>query len=386
MSDWFGLYKPYPKQAVVPESFTHPAKMGWDLCHKIFTRLEELGIERGSKILDPFAGIFTTGLVGSLRGYDVSGMELEPKFVDLARKNIQKNAHKTFRMDRIPAVILQGDSRKDLLAAFGGEKFAAVVGSPAFAENKHHYKHGLKDLTGEGFVGRKLWAKREDESPKSPGQMANLPEGDFQAVISSPPYSESINVSKQGNQFENQQTGEKYGKPIPYSKERANLGNLPEGDFAAVVSSPPFQESDNRGGTKMPKGYFKKVGGIRTQDDQIPQNLGQGETYWSACRDIYYNCFLLLKPGGFIALVLKDFVRKKKRVPLCDQTWELLQAVGFEPVERNRAWLVEERAAATFFGANYSVKKERKSFFRRLAEKNGSPKIDFEEVLICRKP
>lgn len=64
-------------------------------------------------------------------------------------------------------------------------------------------------------------------------------------------------------------------------------------------------------------------------------------TYWSACRDIYFNCFLLLKPGGFIALVVKDFVRKKKRVPLCDQTWGLLQALGFEPLERNRAWLVE---------------------------------------------
>jgi hypothetical protein len=30
--------------------------------------------------------------------------------------------------------------------------------------------------------------------------------------------------------------------------------------------------------------------------------------------------------------------------------------------------------------------KERKSFFRRLAEKKGSPRIDHEDVIIMRKP
>ncbi len=351
MSDWFGCYKPYPKEAVVPESFTHPAKMGWDLCHRIVDRLEALGLERRSKILDPFAGIFTTGLVGGLRGYEVEGMELEPKFVDLATRNIKKNLNK---FSKIPA-IFQGDSRKDLIALLDIVGFAAVVGSPAYWESLKSDRNGIDwNKSKPDYPGRKNHPQRQAMHDKkhselnygrSPGQISNLPEGDFSAVVSSPPYEAA-----------GWKADENPENPIRRAKERAKHFDRPEIEPGRYGST-----ANNLGNTA-------------------------GETYWSACRDIYFNCFLLLKPGGFIALVVKDFVRKKKRVPLCDQTWELLQSVGFEPVERNRAWLVEERQAATFFEANYSVKKERKSFFRRLAEKNGSPKIDWEEVLICKKP
>jgi hypothetical protein len=48
--------------------------------------------------------------------------------------------------------------------------------------------------------------------------------------------------------------------------------------------------------------------------------------------------------------------------------------------------LVEETTHAQLFGADHVMRKERKSFFRRLAEKKGSPRIDYEEVLICRRP
>lgn len=383
MADWFNCYKPYPKDAVVPESFTHPAKMGWDLCHRIFDRLEALGLERGSKILDPFCGIGTTLLVGGLRGYWVSGMELEPRFCDLATKNILKNK---FKLAAWPE-IKQGDSRKDLLSVFGGEKFAAVVGSPDFA--------GVGTGGKNNVIGRNCQTVSKNrpvevnktkggeirglEYGQSSGQMANLPEGDFNAVIGSPPYSETeITTDK------NSMNPKWKNRDLGYGKSGSQIGNLPEGDFSAVVSSPPYEEGLGHGGNPTEIDKKKKlhnVGSIQRKEYRFES----GETYWSACRDIYAACYLLLKPGGFIALVVKDFVRRKQRVPLCDQTWELLQAVGFEPIERNRAWLVEERQAATFFEANYSVKKERKSFFRRLAEKKGSPKIDFEEVLIARK-
>jgi len=43
--------------------------------------------------------------------------------------------------------------------------------------------------------------------------------------------------------------------------------------------------------------------------------------------------------------------------------------------------LVKETTHETLFGHTEVKRKERKSFFRRLAESKGSPKIDFEVVL-----
>jgi len=578
-NDWFGCYKPYPKEAVVPESFTHPAKMAWDLTHKIFVRLEELGLPKRSKILEPFAGIFTTGLVGGLRGYQVMGMELESRFHILSLDNLEKNRHifcqceggkdvekskvlsvsgrvssrpfgntegstkegQTLLFASLPdsveqgegvtkkdtienvesgqqressdgeerpleggtlcspgrlysnsdspkcgkdgtrigdgetsgpkdkqgrsgssqkresarqptnksssdddrgtsplsqfgrpelekkaktcpacgktpkPVVVQGDSTKDLLAAFGGEKFQAVVGSPAYSETplknnltQEQFEKKQKRITASGSKWKRPRPTgnfAQTDYGKAPGQMANLKEGDFQAVISSPPYADidrTGGISQRPNQSEearrkgwdrNPKSAAAKQDSDGYGKTDGQVSQLPEGDFSAVVSSPPYEEIRMDGGKIGKEGQggmrpysSEPVDAWRTTRDQ--KNLGNNspDTYWQACRDIYFNCFLLLKSGGFIALVVKDFVRKKKRVPLCDQTWELLQAVGFEPVERNRAWLVEGREAATFFEANYSVKRERKSFFRRLAEKKGSPKIDWEEVLICKKP
>ena len=84
-------------------------------------------------------------------------------------------------------------------------------------------------------------------------------------------------------------------------------------------------------------------------------------------------------------MILKDCVKGGKRVPLCKQTLDLLIHLGFKPLERIRAMLVKETTSEGLFG-KITTKKERKSFFRRLAEKKGSPRIDWEEVLIVRRP
>ena len=63
----------------------------------------------------------------------------------------------------------------------------------------------------------------------------------------------------------------------------------------------------------------------------------------------------------------------------------MLESLGFEPVERIRAMLVKEDRQPGLFGEDVVKTTERKSFFRRLAEKKGSPRIDWEEVLMVRK-
>ena len=101
--------------------------------------------------------------------------------------------------------------------------------------------------------------------------------------------------------------------------------------------------------------------------------------------DVYQSCFHALKPGGLIVIVVKDYVRKGKLVPLCDNTARLLDHVGFDVVDRIHAMLTEEQKHDDLFQESTTTKKSRKGFFRRLAESKGAPPIDWEEVIFCRK-
>jgi hypothetical protein len=176
-----------------------------------------------------------------------------------------------------------------------------------------------------------------------------------------------------------------------YGVTEGQLGAMKEGEISSVITSPPYGCDTDR---CIPHGNKRAddVGGFRNFYSDDPANLGNprgahGEdTYWSAVAEIYRQGFLALKPGGYMACVVKSYVKAGKIVPLPEQTWELLQHVGFEPVERVRAMLVKEDSHPGLFDGPVVKKTERKSFFRRLAEKKGSPAIDFEEVLFLRKP
>jgi len=62
--------------------------------------------------------------------------------------------------------------------------------------------------------------------------------------------------------------------------------------------------------------------------------------------------------------------------------WQkLCEQVGFETQEEIHALFAQERTVK-----GQKVRVERKSFFRRLAEKKGSPPIDWETIWIMQKP
>ena len=163
-----------------------------------------------------------------------------------------------------------------------------------------------------------------------------------------------------------------------YGTSEGNIGNMPAG----VVTNPPFADVVT---TKDPK--YVKEKKLYGDYGQSPGQLGNttGPTYWQAMDEVYRQVYQVLRPGGVMMCVVKDFIKAGKRVPLCDQTLALLTHVGFEPVERIRAWLVKEDRHAGLFGGDVVQTKERKSFFRRLADKKGCPRLDWEEVLIVRK-
>lgn len=227
-----------------------------------------------------------------------------------------------------------------------------------------------------------------------PDQLAHLPEGDHAQIagaISSPPYSEARIGTASGQ--------EHVGREENYGQADGQLGNMAEGDISEVtgaITSPPYEDSNINPGN-VGNAVIERWGsggslaaGFKDGYGASPNQLGtlSGDTYWSAVAVIYQQVYDLLPPGGAFAVVVKDFVRNKQRVPLCDQTAELLEAVGFAVPERIRAMLVREvPQPINMFTGEIGIKLvERKSFFRRLAEKKGSPRIDWEEVIWAVKP
>ena len=87
-----------------------------------------------------------------------------------------------------------------------------------------------------------------------------------------------------------------------------------------------------------------------------------------------------------LAWVVKPFVRNKKLVDLPAMTLDLMLSQGWELVTWVDAMLIAEGVQASGFPEMVpDYQKKRVSFFRRLAERKGSPRIDAETVLVVRK-
>ena len=285
-SDWHGCYDDSWKATglLVDEAYAHPAKFSYGLIARIIAHGLDRGYWKpGDVIGDCFAGVACGGLVAAFRGLRWVGVELEPRFVELANRNIERNRRKLEAAGDPMPVVVQGDSRR----------FAEIV-------------------------------------------------GECGAVVTSPPFVDCLHQSDKTMLAPHQQA--KYGR----------------NESAASVKAHPYGHTPGQIGNDS------------------------AETYWQAVAQVYAQCRLALKPGGCLVVVVKDYVKAGKRVPLCDDTARLLESLGFDVFERTRAWLVKHDEYPSLFGGVVRRKKERKSFFRRLAEKKGSPPIDYEEVIWAR--
>lgn len=224
-------------------------------------------------------------------------------------------------------------------------------------------------------------------------------------VVTSPPYADSIDRPSGIDPDKVKKPGGPNGNTFHdiYGESSGQIGRLKEGALEAVVTSPPW-ESNCEGGVKGSrlknaptegKGHYASPAAREAQmerDEQktygeSPGQIGKdsGETYWIAMKSVYSSCFLAIKPGGFIGVVVKDYVKNKQVVPLCDDTARLLEHCGFVVVERVHAMLVKKTSHDDLFNGATTQTKSRKSFFRRLAEAKGSPEINFEQVIFAQK-
>lgn len=332
-----GLYDLGWGDLIVDAAFAHPAKVSRKLAYWIVKQ----GIERGwwkpgvDTLLDPFCGIGGFGIAAAAQGMDFLGVELEENFCELTRENFALHEREWTIMHRPLPRVIQGDSRD--LRRIVTEAVAGAVTSPPFTEaqsgggiNKKGYKDG-------DMVGQRTYSDATTQA-SDPANIARLPIGNL-AAVTSPPYEEGL--------------GHGIGR-----------GRIREIDVQkALVSQAQATYGDSR------------------------DNIGnqRGDTYWSAVRQVYEQLYELFSPGSHAAIVVKSFVRKGKIVPLPQITLDLLTDIGFEPVLEVRAMLTEEAGQTSFDGV--TIRKKRASFFRRLYEaKYPENAIDYEVVLVCRKP
>jgi len=454
VTQWHGCYDDSWNGVLVPDAFAHPAKFAPGLISRILRHMLERGyIAPGDSIVDPFGGIAAGGYWAMLLGLHWTGIELEPRFVELGQRNIAKWQHDLRGLgSRLgTARLLQGDSRR--LVEVVGAGMAGVVSSPPYAET-HVADREAAQLAAAGnaraipdgadnggirygstpgqlgsmpsgdyaaavssppFSGDKnlmavndqgvrsdMVARRgivESDTQQSPGNLATLRADDagFSAAVSSPPHADAVNGSGEGpgarydTVYHNGDNAYKQSSANGYGDAPGQLGRMAGEGFEAAVSSPPYQTGghhDHQMDAWNTNGGGQYIHGERGYAQESEAQLGgDGDTFWTAARAIVEQTYAALRPGGYAAWVTKDFVRKGQRVPFSDQWQQLCAAVGFEPVERIAAMLVDDHGSQLdIFGGATPRRTERKSFFRRLAEKKGSPRIDWEDVIIMRKP
>jgi len=377
--------------------------MSWGLAWRIFEHLFEQGwLKEGDLVADPFGGIGVTGLMAASFDCPCILVELEQKFVDLANKSFELHYDTWDKLGKPRPIILQGDSRQ--FSTVIREVARVIVTSPPYSESSVSRQTATMFDHKDGKSARaKAGGKLENEQyGRSAGQIGAMKEGNLEevveAILTSPPYSESLtcgghlvwkNQGKLGAHRNSKGLEEIYGT-VP-----GQIGNLPEGNHEAVVQgivkSPPFSQPDTRDRTSVQEGsisnFMQRACTVDKQgSDERNIAKEQGVTYWQAVARVYQECWKVLKPSGVMVVVVKAFVRKGQIIDLPKQTEELLRAIGFVLLERIRAWLVSPAVQKALLPGVNGYRKERKSFFRRLAERKGAPRIDYEVVLFLRKP
>lgn len=353
-------------------SFAHPAKMHLSLQ----AYLIEHYTKPGEVILDPMAGSGTI-LVACALGRNVVCVELEQKFCDMMQANWEKikllGPMLGYKMGE--ATILQGDARN--LNKLMVDK---CIFSPPYAEanigdNRKTFNPTVEGVTADGKQrGGSLKTKyklgqidkivtsppyAETEAQVSADKFADPKKfGEISAVISSPPHGDSaVSAGNVGREIE-----KRWGKGKSLSKGRKYAD--------AVITSPPYGLGEGLGHGEKAKSQIRKEKYRSTTYTDNPDkgNIGnlKSDNYLEAMLSVYHQCHRVLRPGGLMCLVVKNFIRDKKIVRLDLDTIKLCEKAGFALKERLKRKLTQQ------------------SFWRIIYAKKfpDAPKIEFEDVLI----
>ena len=248
----------------------------------------------------------------------------------------------------------------------------AVVTSPPYSDAQIWISEKLRR---DKFKGRRIFKETNDPRPKGEGNISNLPLGEVDAVITSPPYSETEMADMSECKYN---TGGKTKYDLEsYSEDPQNIGSLRHGKIDTIITSPPYEHQLHDSKEKRLAGAWK--GGELDVEKNLPMgysenkdNIGnmQRETYLSAMLKVYRECFKVLRSGGLALIDIKPFIRNKKVVDLPYHTYLLLRKAGFKLQEVIKYKLPTQ------------------SFWRILYYKKHSdvPRIEHAYVLVAKKP
>ncbi len=388
--EWTGLYGKSWHGNLVPEAFSHPAKVSFGLAERIYDYMIAEGmIEPGAHIVDPFGGIAGFAFHAMASGLHWHGCELEPRFVELGNQNIGmwNGRYRGWMRQWGTAVLHRGDSRRlaEVVGVVDG-----MVSSPPFAEAETRNRSKFQDGEIASMMSR---AYTQDKQGVTDGNLASMSSNDFDAAISSPPYADAINAETSGIDWEKAERPDRMkpsiGRHNTMTDGKTSYGRSPGqlGAMDAAVGSPPFEDSMVESGDKN---YAHKFHGNQDDYGSALGNVGNdtGDTFWQAARVIVEQTYTILKPGAYAAWVTGDFVRKGKRVHFGQQWLDLCVACGFKPHVWAVAWKTESNGSQLdIFGGEVERRIDRVSFFRRLANaKNPDNAILNEDVIFVSKP
>ena len=206
----------------------------------------------------------------------------------------------------------------------------------------------------------------------SPDNISNLPYGEKDKIITSPPFGEAQSgggIAQKGYQGSRHSPTDLVGKrsymPEQAGQAEGQISSLPYGSIDAVVSSPPYEERhsypdaqrEREAVLKLKADPNSKIGGIRIHEHESdnPSNVGnlRGESYLSAMLLVYQNCHSVLKNGGLLIIVTKNFIRNKQQIRLDMDTIKLCEQAGFTFQDRWYRELANQSFWRTIYHQKY---------------------------------
>jgi len=176
-------------------------------------------------------------LLSSIIAEQVDGSISSPPFIDQVPQQ-----DKSFKMPHDSTGNVKGDygTTENQLGNLPPGDLDSIVGSPPFMDitsdrpSKNIVAGGLK--MGASSMG--------DGYGTSDGQLGSLKEGSLDALLSSPPYANSLDSEKSG--IDPSKFKQPHGKttqalrPTQYGKENGQLGTMKDEGFDVSIGSPPF--------------------------------------------------------------------------------------------------------------------------------------------------
>jgi len=309
----------------VPASYVHPAKMLPELCRHIIQRYTK----PRDWILDPFGGIGTTLTEGIHLNRNVLLIEVEKKFCRVARDNAKLAEKQGARGKwhiicadaRQLAGLLGGTSTRHGAKSLGPyEKTspsapAAIVTSPPHVPLEHRCGKNDAICAQKGLIWQPYGSSKAN--------LGALPYGCADTLLTS---SASANTRK---------TGAVQSHPVSFATVApAQAGS----SMDAIVTSPPYEDGLGYKGGEGPQATSKNNSHYKGKRQRAPlgttysgqQAYFRGNTYLETMLQAYRNCYQVLKPGGYMVVVTKNFIRSKQIVPLSAHTVALCKSAGFQ--------------------------------------------------------